>query len=60
MGVDDQNGGAGGKGATPVTAKYLGKLAAADVFTTSNAFSVLELAVREDQGLLGPFGIQHR
>jgi glyoxylase-like metal-dependent hydrolase (beta-lactamase superfamily II) len=45
--------------AAPVTAKYLGKLAAADVFTTSNAFSVLELAVREDEGLLGPFGIQH-
>jgi glyoxylase-like metal-dependent hydrolase (beta-lactamase superfamily II) len=45
--------------AGPVTAKYLGKLAAADVFTISNAFSVLELAVREDEGLLGPFGIQH-
>jgi glyoxylase-like metal-dependent hydrolase (beta-lactamase superfamily II) len=44
--------------AAPVTAKYLGKLAAADVFTFSNAFSVFELAVREDEGLLGPFGIR--
>ena len=45
--------------AAPVTAKYLGKLAAADVFTVGNAFSVFELAVREDEGLLGPFGIHH-
>ena len=44
--------------AAPVTAKYLGKLAAADVFTVDNAFTVFELAVREDEGLLGPFGIQ--
>jgi glyoxylase-like metal-dependent hydrolase (beta-lactamase superfamily II) len=43
--------------AAPVTAKYLGKLAAADVFTVGNAFAVFELAVREDEGLLGPFGI---
>jgi glyoxylase-like metal-dependent hydrolase (beta-lactamase superfamily II) len=43
--------------AAPVTAKWLGKLAAADVFTDSNAFTVFEFAVREDGGLLGPFGI---
>jgi glyoxylase-like metal-dependent hydrolase (beta-lactamase superfamily II) len=43
--------------AAPVTAKYLGQLAAADVFTVGNAFTVFELAVREDEGLLGPFGI---
>ena len=43
--------------AAPVTAKYLGKLAAADVFTVDHAFTVFELAVREDAGLLGPFGI---
>jgi hypothetical protein len=42
-----------------VTAKYLGKLAAADVFTVGNAFAVFEFAVREDRGMLGPFGI-HR
>jgi glyoxylase-like metal-dependent hydrolase (beta-lactamase superfamily II) len=44
--------------AAPVTAKYLGKLAAADMFTDSNAFTVFEFAVREDGGLLGPFGIR--
>lgn len=43
--------------AAPVTAKYLGKLAAADVFTVSHAFTAFELAVREDEGQLGPFGI---
>ena len=43
--------------AAPVTAKYLGKLAAADVFTVGNAFAVFEFAVREDGGMLGPFGI---
>ncbi len=43
--------------AAPVTAKYLGKLAAADVFTVDNAFTVFEFAVREDGGMLGPFGI---
>jgi glyoxylase-like metal-dependent hydrolase (beta-lactamase superfamily II) len=43
--------------AAPVTAKYLGKLAAADVFTFGNAFAVFEFAVREDGGMLGPFGI---
>jgi hypothetical protein len=41
-----------------VTAKYVGELAAADVFTVSNAFAMFEFAVREDSGLLGPyFGI---
>ena len=43
--------------AAPVTAKYLGKLAAADVFTVDNAFTVFEFAVREDGGMQGPFGI---
>jgi glyoxylase-like metal-dependent hydrolase (beta-lactamase superfamily II) len=44
--------------AAPVTAKYLGKLAAADVFTVDNAFTVFEFAVREDGGMQGPFGIR--
>ena len=39
----------------PVTKKYLGKLAAADVFTFDNAFAVLE-SLRIDGGALGPFG----
>ena len=43
--------------AAPVTAKYLGKLAAADVFTFDNAFTVFEFVLREDGGMLGPFGI---
>src|SRR5690348_8031101 len=43
--------------AAPVTTKYLGKLAAADVFTVDNAFTVFEFAVREDGGMQGPFGI---
>jgi glyoxylase-like metal-dependent hydrolase (beta-lactamase superfamily II) len=43
--------------ATPVTDKYLGRLAAADVFTLDNAFTVFEFSVREDGGLQGPFGI---
>jgi glyoxylase-like metal-dependent hydrolase (beta-lactamase superfamily II) len=43
--------------AAPVTAKYLGKLAAADVFTFDNAYTVFEFALREDGGVLGPFGI---
>ena len=38
-------------------AKYLGKLAAADVFTFDNAFTVFEFVLREDGGMLGPFGI---
>ncbi len=40
-----------------MTAKYLGKLAAADVFTVDNAFTVFEFSVREDGGMQGPFGI---
>ena len=43
--------------AAPVTAKYLGKLAAADVFTVDNAFEVFEFVLRVDGGALGPFGI---
>jgi len=43
--------------AAPVTKKYLGKLAAADVFTFDNAYTVFEFALREDGGVLGPFGI---
>ena len=43
--------------AAPVTARYLGKLAAADVFTVDNAFTVFEFSVREDGGMQGPFGI---
>jgi glyoxylase-like metal-dependent hydrolase (beta-lactamase superfamily II) len=43
--------------AAPVTDKYLGKLAAADVYTISNAFSIFEFALREDGGVLGPFGV---
>jgi glyoxylase-like metal-dependent hydrolase (beta-lactamase superfamily II) len=42
--------------AEPVTAKYTGLLAAADVFTVDNAFALLE-SHRIDSGLLGPFGI---
>ena len=41
--------------AAPVTRKYLGKLAAADVFTPDNAFALLE-SLRIDGGVLGPFG----
>jgi glyoxylase-like metal-dependent hydrolase (beta-lactamase superfamily II) len=43
--------------AAPVTEKYLGKLAAADVYTVSNAFSIFEFALRVDGGVLGPFGV---
>lgn len=43
--------------AAPVTKKYLGKLAAADVFTFDNAFAVFEFVLRVDGGVLGPFGI---
>jgi glyoxylase-like metal-dependent hydrolase (beta-lactamase superfamily II) len=43
--------------AAPVTKTYLGKLAAADVFTFDNAYTVFEFALREDGGVLGPFGI---
>jgi len=43
--------------AQPVTAKYLGRLAAADVFTFDNAYTMMEVALRLDFGVLGPFGI---
>ncbi|MER5796417.1 MBL fold metallo-hydrolase [Streptomyces sp. NPDC001980] len=43
--------------ADPVAAKYLGKLAAADVFTYDNAAALLE-SLRIDAGVLGPFGIR--
>ena len=46
---------ASAQAAAPVTQKYLGKLAAADVFTFDNAFAVLE-SLRVDGGVLGPFG----
>ena len=45
--------------AAPVTKKYLGQLAAADVFTFDNAFAVFEFSVREDGGMQGPFGINN-
>jgi glyoxylase-like metal-dependent hydrolase (beta-lactamase superfamily II) len=48
---------ASAKIAAPVTEKYLGRLAAADVYTFDNAFAVFEFSVREDGGLQGPFGI---
>jgi len=41
--------------AAPVTAKYTGVLAAADVFTVDNAFALVE-SLRIDAGLLGLFG----
>jgi len=41
--------------AAPVIAKYTGKLAAADVFTTDNAYVLFE-SLRIDAGQLGPFG----
>ena len=41
--------------AGPITAKYLGKLAAADVFTADNAYVMFE-ALRVEYGMLGPFG----
>jgi len=43
--------------AEPVIAKYTGLLAAADVFTVDNAFTMLE-SLRIDGGRLGPFGIR--
>jgi hypothetical protein len=42
--------------AAPVTAKYTGVLAAADVYTVDNAWTVME-SLRIDNGFLGPFGI---
>jgi glyoxylase-like metal-dependent hydrolase (beta-lactamase superfamily II) len=43
--------------AAPVTDKYLGKLAGADIFTVDNAYTIFEFSLREDGGVLGPFGI---
>lgn len=45
------------RAAAPVTAKYLGKLAASDVFTVENAHAMLE-SLRIDSDVLGPFGIR--
>ena len=42
--------------ADPVVAKYMGRLAAADVFTLDNAASMVN-SMRIDTGVLGPFGI---
>ena len=42
--------------AAPVIAKYLGRLAAADVFTKANAAAMVN-SIRIDDGVLGPFGI---
>jgi glyoxylase-like metal-dependent hydrolase (beta-lactamase superfamily II) len=42
--------------AAPVAAKYIGRLAAADVFTTANAEAMVN-SMRIDTGVLGPFGI---
>ena len=42
--------------AAPVIAKYTGRLAAADVFTTANAAAMVN-STRIDAGILGPFGI---
>ncbi|MFD3996039.1 hypothetical protein [Streptomyces sp. NPDC058548] len=39
-----------------VVAKYTGLLAAADVFTVDNAWTLLE-SLRIDAGVLGPFGV---
>jgi hypothetical protein len=46
---------AAAKVASPVIAKYLGRLAAADVFTADNAYVMFE-ALRVDYATLGPFG----
>ena len=43
--------------AAPVVAKYTGVLAAADVYTVDNAWSLVE-SLRIDGGVLGPFGIR--
>jgi glyoxylase-like metal-dependent hydrolase (beta-lactamase superfamily II) len=42
--------------AAPVIAKYTGRLAAADVFTTANAAAMVD-SVRIDSGMLGAFGV---
>jgi hypothetical protein len=39
----------------PVITKYLGRLAAADVFIADNAYVMFE-ALRVEYGMLGPFG----
>jgi hypothetical protein len=44
--------------AAQVTRKYLGTLAAVDVFAKDNAYSIFEFALREDAGMLGPFGVR--
>ena len=43
--------------AAPVTAKYTGQLAGADVFTIDNAFAMIE-SLRIDSGDLGPFSVR--
>jgi glyoxylase-like metal-dependent hydrolase (beta-lactamase superfamily II) len=43
--------------AAPVSAKYLGVLAAADVFTADNAATLVD-SLRLDTGFLGPFGVR--
>ncbi|MET8977357.1 MBL fold metallo-hydrolase [Streptomyces sp. NPDC004539] len=43
--------------AAPVAAQYTGVLAAADVFTKDNAWTLLE-SLRIDAGVLGPFGVR--
>jgi glyoxylase-like metal-dependent hydrolase (beta-lactamase superfamily II) len=42
--------------AAPVIAKYIGRLAAVDVFTPANAAAMVN-STRIDAGILGPFGI---
>jgi len=43
--------------ADPIITKYTGRLAGADVFTTDNAFAMIE-SLRIDSGDLGPFGVR--
>jgi hypothetical protein len=43
--------------AAPVVAKYTGVLAAADVYTVDNAWTLVE-SLRIDTGALGPFGVR--
>jgi hypothetical protein len=40
--------------AAQVTEKYLGTLAAVDVFARDNAYSIFEFALREDAGMWAP------
>lgn len=42
--------------AEPVSAKYLGELTAADMFTVDNALTLVQ-SLRLDLGVLGPQGI---